>query len=213
LINPTICGRINITMCGGGGSASDTGCEDDIAISGGGGAACIVNKTLDTSRLPSIIQLTVGEGGSVSQSLVGADGQPSIIFIGTSLEMVISGGKAGTPDEGGTGGGFPSLPGGSGGRVTDPIRPPRRAGNGTISGTMASGGGGGYGFLVEPGRGGSVGDSEGGQPLMDCSGGGGASLLGRGAGGQNEGPGIGGGGAAASSGNGGDGIVLITLFD
>lgn len=173
-----------------------------------------MNATLNTAELPSRFHVIVGSGGKREGD--SSDGEPSIIFNGTSAEMLAEGGKS-PPDrfQGGSGGGFPDLPGGDGGSLGS------NGTDGRVDGIRASGGGGGSGGLFRTGgAGGSVGDRSGGLASGEslrfccegfrCVGGGGASTLGRG-GELDLRPGIGGG--AAGFGDGGDGAVFITLLD
>lgn len=213
---PTGCTRIGVTLCGGGGSGSnDCSDTDSTGLSGGGGAACIVNVTLDTSSLPSTFLVSVGAGGS-SYGSYPQDGEPSGIFLGSISQLIAPGGKASAMVNGGSGGGGgPFPPGGSGGVYQG--NPDGE--DGKISGATASGAGGGASG-VPAGKGGSVGMGVGGpaSAIADCCpegsncvGGGGASFLGDGGSldpnSNGIPPGIGGGGTLTQ--DGGDGVVII----
>lgn len=210
ITNNRNCRRINVTLCGGGGWRSPCSILNDAVPNGGGGAACASNITLSPASLPASFEVTVGAGGRGESPIGGT----SFVFTGTSFEISAEGGRPGDGINGGSGGGFPSLPGGDGGAE---FGSSIDGGDGMIRGPLASGGGGGAGaFYATGGNGGWVGTSRGGLPshLECCSGnrddrclgGGGASLLGRGASFESD-AGIGGG--ASLFGEPGDGAVFI----
>lgn len=162
---------IYITVVGGGGAGGCGSIVNSIYYSGGGGGsgAAIVKKPIFTGGKKTVLQITVGKGGSMMSG--SCDGTATIVKViiegQPTITITVEGGKSGNPIcgddnttqivDGGTGGKTDTcvqLGGcdGSPGSITIPSQPVANGGNGASS-ILASGGTGGGNIFASGGKG------------------------------------------------------------